>query len=594
LFTEFLVWVQATRTWLEGPGAPLANFFQIASTAILVGGAVYGLFRRRLRHSGAVISRLQEDLARRTEQLDRSLQQEKQLEASCTEVTERLNEIALAKLNREIRDGNASAAHRIVRDWLEREGASISALLRSEAEWATIHAVGDAHLAGLVVAEAFASAAHTTWPEAMDTAELAAELRKVSNSSRIERLPSFRKAEATLADIAPNRFLAGELVDYALALEREARNLEAGGFFRLALAQTETVVVLLRRELGDAARPSLRARTTRVRLLLWVGRAHDALADIRQITTVLTQAVGPEHPDTLDGRGLLVRVLDVLGRETEALSIIEDVVAKQSASPKLGPDHPDTLKSRHLLAQVLRRRGRSAEALPIIEDVVAKQASPELGPQHPDTLVSRLLMAEVLMNLGRPAEALPIIEDVVAKQASPELGPHPNTFVSRALMVEVLRNLGRPAEALPIIEDVVAKQSASPELGPQHPSTLMSRSFMAHVLMNLGRPAEALPIFEDVATKRSASPELGPQHPNTLSSRMILAHVLNNLGHSAEALPIIEDVVAKQSASPELGPQHPDTLASRSVLANVIDTVHATQNRSPRTAEAERGSSSGI
>jgi hypothetical protein len=217
LFSELSAWVQATRTWLEGPGAPLANLLQISSTAVLAGGATYGWLRRRLRHSGAVITRLQDDLARRTAQLDRSLQQQKKLEVSCAELTDRLNETALAKLNREMRDGNTSAAHRIVRDWLEREGASISALLRFEAEWATIHAAGDAHLAGLVVAEAFASAAHTTWPEEMDTAELAHELRRFSNPSSRQELPSFREAEATLANIDPNRFLAGELVDYALA-----------------------------------------------------------------------------------------------------------------------------------------------------------------------------------------------------------------------------------------------------------------------------------------------------------------------------------------------------------------------------------------
>jgi hypothetical protein len=94
-------------------------------------------------------------------------------------------------------------------------------------------------------------------------------------------------------------------VDYALELERTALTLEQGNFFRLALLQIDRVVTMLREELGAGARPSLRARTTRVRLLIWAGRAHDALPEIQNITAVLTQALGPEHPNTLVSRFLL-------------------------------------------------------------------------------------------------------------------------------------------------------------------------------------------------------------------------------------------------------------------------------------------------
>jgi hypothetical protein len=57
---------------------------------------------------------------------------------------------------------------------------------------------------------------------------------------------------------------------------------------------------------------------------------------------------------------------------------IEIVAAKQADSPEFGPQHPYTLESRSLLAGVLDTLSRSAEAPPIIEDVAARQvASPE-------------------------------------------------------------------------------------------------------------------------------------------------------------------------------------------------------------------------
>jgi predicted Zn-dependent protease len=134
--------------------------------------------------------------------------------------------------------------------------------------------------------------------------------------------------------------------------------------------------------------------------------------------------------------------------KSQLLHIIEDVAAKEAASPALGPQHPDTLASRYLLAQVLNDLGRTADALPIIEDVAAKNASPDRGPQHPDTLASRYLLAQVLNDLGRAADALPIIEDVAAKQAaSPEFGPqHRGTRASQHLLAQVRHSLGQETD----------------------------------------------------------------------------------------------------------------------------------------------------
>ena len=198
LIHEFWTWLGATTG-----GSPLANLLQILCTTALAIGGTYGWFRRRLRHSGAVIARLQNDLARRTEQLDTALTKNKELEESCTELTEHLAGTTVANLNREIEDGNNNKAHDLVQEWLEREGEAISILLRFKAGWATEHASGEAHLAGLVVAEAFAHAAHTISPQDQEAAELAKELEKCCDAARLEEALSFREALATLANVDP-------------------------------------------------------------------------------------------------------------------------------------------------------------------------------------------------------------------------------------------------------------------------------------------------------------------------------------------------------------------------------------------------------
>ena len=396
--------------WLQGPGAPVANLLQITVAVIAAWSAAYSWFRRRRRSDRARIARLEEDLSRRTEQLERSKTKEEQLEATCAEITDRLPETIVAKSQRELRDGNHGKAHDIVRDWLHLEGEDVARLLRAEVEWMVTHAVGEHHLAGMVVACAYAAAAAAIWPGDAEAAELEAELRKFCVSDSTGALPSFVTALAVMDNVDADQRLNARAVDQALELERQAGILQGRASFRVALLQVEHALGILCNELGAKASPSLRLQCERGGLLLGLGRYHEALADARAVTESYTTLLGPLHPNTLAGRHLQARVLGSLGRIAEALPIIEDVALKQAASPDLGPLHPDTLASRHLQAQVLHGLGQDTEALPIIEDVASKQStSPDLGPLHPDTLASRHLQPRSRTappkHTGKPASA---------------------------------------------------------------------------------------------------------------------------------------------------------------------------------------------
>jgi hypothetical protein len=526
----------------------------IVTTAI----TVYVWLRRKIRRADVTIARLQDDLRRRDEQHDQNLNRIAELEQLQSDVGRRLPSAVLSRIEHEISQGNVRPAHHLATAWLEQEGEALSRLLRFEAEWATTHAVGDAHVSGLVVAGAYANAANAIWPYSHEVRDLADELQRFCADAPLGSLPPFHVALGNLHQAEGVAQLDGSAVDRALELEQSALALEGRSSRRLALIQIERAIATLKTQLGAEAPATLRARMLRVRLLSWAGLAHVSLPDIQAIAAVYTRTLGPSHPSTLASRHLLAQVLDSLGRYTEARPIIEDVANRQEASPDFGPDHPSTLMTRYVLAQVFNSLGRSAEALPIIEDLSERQqASPEFGPDHPSTLASRYLLAHVLATLGRSAAALPIIEDLAERQqASPELGPdHPSTLTGRCLLAHLLDSLGRPAEALSIIEDVTKRQEANPELGPDHPSTLAGRYRLAHTLATLGRFAEALPIIEDVANRQEASP--GPDHPSTLTSRHLLAIVLDKLGRSAEKLPIAQDAMVRTEPHPVLGAEHP-------------------------------------
>jgi tetratricopeptide (TPR) repeat protein len=528
----------------------------IVTTAI----TVYVWLRRKIRRADVTIARLQDDLRRRDEQHDQNLNRIAELEQLQSDVGRRLPSAVLNRIEHEYSQGNVRPAHHLAAAWLEQEGEALSRLLRFEAEWATIHAVGDAHVSGLVVAGAYANAANAIWPYSHEVRELADELQRFCADAHLGSLPPFHVALGNLHQAEGVAQLDGSAVDRALELEQSALALDDRSSRRLALIQIERAIATLKTQLGAEAPATLRARMLRVRLLSWAGLAHVSLPDIQAITAVYARALGPLHPSTLASRYLLAHVLDTLGRSVEALPIIEDVAKQQEASPEFGADHPSTLASRYLLAQILNKLGRAAEALPIVEDVAKReQAIAGLGADHPTALTSRYLLAQILYSLGRSAEALPIIEDIAKRrEGSPEFGTdHPSTLASRYLLAQVLGSLGRATEALSIIKDVTERQETSPEFGADHPHTLAGRYLLAQMLDVLGRSVEALPIIQDVAKRQEASPELGPDHPSTLAGRHLLAHVLDKLGRSAEKLPIAQDAMLRTEAHPVLGAEHP-------------------------------------
>ena len=70
----------------------------------------------------------------------------------------------------------------------------------------------------------------------------------------------------------------------------------------------------------------------------------------------------------------------------------------------LGPEHPDTLNSRHILIHALNRQSKLAEGAAEAREVM-KLCEKAFGPEHPDTIVGRLNLADALADLGKNVDA---------------------------------------------------------------------------------------------------------------------------------------------------------------------------------------------
>jgi hypothetical protein len=319
----------------------------------------YGFFRRRLRHSGAVIARLQDDLERRTQQLDRSLQKEKQLEASCSEATGRLAETALADAQKWWRDDNYNRGNRALAEWLEREGEAISKVLVLRAEWATAHAAGDLRAIGLAVAQAYTTAAISLWPQNRDAIELLGDLT-ILNVAEAQSSPPVTEALTEFEDRAHEMF-EPDLVEAADTAEAEAHRRFEQGHYHAALPTVERALILRFRTVGRIAAQTFRTQRLKSYILDGLGHTDEALPIARAVADACaaSPALGPGHPDTLTSRHLVAQLLDALGHTDEALPIARAVADASAASPALGPGHPDTLARRHLVAQLLHRLGHT-------------------------------------------------------------------------------------------------------------------------------------------------------------------------------------------------------------------------------------------
>ena len=160
-----------------------------------------------------------------------------------------------------------------------------------------------------------------------------------------------------------------------------------------------------------------------------------------------------------------------------------------------------------------------------------------------------------------PAQAIVIGERLVTDQEQ-ALGPdHPDTLSVRSQLATAYHMAGRTGEAITLQEKVLADRERT--LGPDHPDTLTSRHNLATAYRAAGRTGEAITLHEKVLADRERT--LGPDHPDTLTSRHNLATAYRAAGRTGEAITLHEQNLAAHERT--LGPDHPGTLYSRHGLA---------------------------
>lgn len=201
-----------------------------------------------------------------------------------------------------------------------------------------------------------------------------------------------------------------------------------------------------------------------------------AHAAYTQARAAYSNALGPDHPDTLKSRSAFGVALAGLGRyaeaETEARAVLHSHLDAQ------GPDHPDTLRSRIDLANALTGQRRYAEAETEHETILDGYVRTH-GPDHPDTLRSRCNLAVDYSHQGRYADAEACHRTVLEARIRTLGEDHPDTVRSRVNLAIALASQGRHAEA--DVEDLAVIDSLNRIHGPDHPELANSRQTLQEI-----------------------------------------------------------------------------------------------------------------
>lgn len=520
----------------------------------------------------------------------------------------RLPETILDKTQREIRGGNPVLAARILTEWLQKEGETLSMLFLHCAASAKVRAKGDRRADGLVIAGAYATAAFICWPDSQEARDF---LEDVAGDRENEGQPSPSLLEVSLENYADEPILGPmfdpELAAKADAAAEEAATLNDCGHFDEALPLIELALSLLMQTVGSASVKTLAAQDRKAQILGSLGWFGEALTIAKSTAdaAALHPLLGTTDRATLLYRYRVAGSLFGLGEYEQALDIASAVAEDQTNSPQLGPDDEETIATRALITNILHFMGRGREALCIAVDLTrATMNHTKLGRLHRTTLTSRMVLAACLHQNGRDKWALRVAENVAKDQANHiELGKlHQETLRTHVLISIILNHLGRHEEALSRAKNASADQSDV--LGQSHPDTLFSRYVIAEILVSLGRYEDALltaePVAEEqavrlgVAHKRTMDTEFLiasiddalltggtvtgdkhylelPRHPGKLFTDYIFAFALNSLGRYEDALVLAEKVAAAQAAVH--GPTHRRTLASRTLVTTIREQL---------------------
>jgi len=282
--------------------------------------------------------------------------------------------------------------------------------------------------------------------------------------------------------------------------------------------------------------------------------------EIRKALSLLTEHLGPGHPDLLAATFNLAYLRQARGHAEEAAELYESTL--ETAARTVGPNHRSVLIAKADLAAVYRSTAQYKKADQLFHESIDRL---RVSDEIEESIVHSALnnYALLCVDLGRYAEADRLFEQVLEGRERTLGADHPDTLKALGNRGYLYAHTKEYDKAEQIYRRVLDARKRI--LGKDHAETLSAMANLAVVLQNQARYAEAQALFETVVATRRRM--LGDEHPATIGAMQNLNTLLrdqNKYAETEQRSRFILDVRRRRQ-----GPQHPDTLLAMNDLATV-------------------------
>lgn len=274
-----------------------------------------------------------------------------------------------------------------------------------------------------------------------------------------------------------------------------------------------------------------------------------------QAATELGQEILPEldvlfpKPMAISSAELVAHWMAQLGQTTEALSLLEALVARANAD--IGERTPFTLRLRANTALLYQSASQSRVAvlrmtklLPLFDET--------FGPSHPETITLRGNLGMTLLTMAAPQQAIPLLQQATEAMARQVPDSDPNLMTLRNNLALALGDIGQVDEAIRLLDETLDRLTNA--LGLHHAKTIATAKNRALMLARTGKREEAAESLRE--TLAAAARGLGPHHPEVFHLRLELIHQERELKYRdlAATLSLLEALA--DEAIQVLDPRH--------------------------------------
>lgn len=273
---------------------------------------------------------------------------------------------------------------------------------------------------------------------------------------------------------------------------------------------------------------------------------------------IFEQALGPEHPHTVDAEAQYAQWTGESGFPRSARRIF----AKQVRALKKVREEQDRqlLTAREKLADWTGQAGQADRARHMLERLVPQRRAVS-GDRDRATLQAAMDLAFWTGESGRVDAAL-VLYDRLLPELDETLGPrHPDTLGARSHYARFLGEAGRPRDAKEIATVILADTERA--LGADHNDTLWARNNLAWQTGEVDGADAARELYGVLVQDRERLS--GPENHGTLVARRDLAIWTGRAGDAASARDQLREILPTRIRN--YGSDHQDTLYERDCLA---------------------------